>query len=262
MKRIRTDRERIHGILEVLMSYARMEFDTTVKLSDSMDEIDAIGLGINMMGEELRASALSVREKDALLREIHHRVKNNLQVISSLLNLQVKRDSDIKLREYAREGQSRIKTIALIHELLYRTNDSRHTDFRIYVHKLVEMLNETFSTAENRIAFQLEIPENLKFDLDRMIPLGLIINEAVSNSLKHAFPGGSGKVSITYNGNTKSGNLVIEDNGIGFEENFDCESDQNTGLQLIRLLSEQADMEMKMSNHTGLRYELIFKRKH
>ena len=252
------DNEKIQEILEVIVAYARLDFEQKVIVGEKGDEIDALAAGVNMLGEELNASVLSLKEKELMLREIHHRVKNNLQIVSSLLNLQVKRESDQRLRDFARESQSRIKAISLIHEMLYQSSDFTHTNFRIYVEKLLNMLHDMFSSTDLDVECEADIPEDMFFDLDKLIPLGLIINESVSNSIKHAFLEGKGTITVRalYENNTYK--VQIADNGKGLDKEFNIENDTNLGMQLIHILATQIDAELKIQNGIGLTYELKF----
>ena len=258
MKAIKTDKERIHSILEVLMSYARLEFESKVSISDTGDEIDALGIGVNMLGEELIASAISIKEKENMLREIHHRVKNNLQIMSSLLNLQVQGDTDEKIRVFARESQSRIYAIALIHEMLYKAPDFKYSGFKDYVEKLTLQITNTYKIPGWNIQFDIEIPDDQVFDIDQLIPLGLILNETVSNSLKYAFPDGEGVIRIVSKSESKSNQILIGDNGKGLDPDFNLEEHGSLGMKLVYLLAEQADIKVEMKNHIGLSYHLTF----
>jgi len=128
----------------------------------------------------------SLKEKEILLREVHHRVKNNLQVISSLLNLQVSHIHDPASREAFKESQNRIRSMSLVHELLYKTGDFQHTDFNHYLKSLVIDLFRSYGIDPERIAYEIRV-DDVRMPLGKAIPCGLVINELVSNSLKYAF---------------------------------------------------------------------------
>lgn len=258
MNHLKTDQDRIHGILEVLMAYARFEFDSSVKNSDKGDEIDAIGLGVNMLGEELKSSVMTVMERENMLREIHHRVKNNLQIVSSLLNLQIEKESDEKVRHYARESQSRIRAIALIHEMLYKSPDFKYSNFFEYVSRLTENLKSTYSLPGQKIQININVPGDIFFSIDQLIPLGLIINESVSNSLKYAFPDNLGTITVFAGMQDEKYHIRISDNGRGLGDGFDLNENSHLGMKLIWMLAEQASMQVKMENGNGLHYTLNF----
>lgn len=252
-----TDR-RLKEIINVIISYAQLDFKKVVKTLNVGDEIDALGTGVNMLGEELNARVLSLQEKETMLKEIHHRVKNNLQIISSLLNLQVENSRNEELRIYARESQTRIKTISLIHEMLYKSPDFRYTNFKIYVTKLIDMLTNTFSFSQGDIHYEVSISDDLYFDIDTLIPIGLIINEAVSNSIKYAFPSGNGKISVKAEQKNNVCTICIQDSGVGLKKDFNEESNPGLGMHLIQVLAKQIDIEVKMNNMVGVGYQLMF----
>jgi two-component sensor histidine kinase len=192
----------------------------------------------------------SLKEKEILLKEIHHRVKNNLQVVSSLLNLQsyyIKDETAIKI---FRESQYRIKSMALIHQNLYQSQHLAKIDFYDYVEKLVSYLIHSYSNNPEMIKIKLDItPESL--GLDSAIPCGLIINELVSNSLKYAFPEnkeGEIFIGLIYNNNFE---LTISDNGIGFPNEIDIKNTESLGLQLVHTLTEQLDGELEFESKPG-----------
>ncbi len=182
----------------------------------------------------------SLQEKLILLREIHHRVKNNLQVISSLLNLQSGYIEDKKSLEVFRESQNRVRSMALIHEKLYQSKDLNKIEFSEYIRSLTSALFSSYNTEANRIILRSEL-EGISFEIDTAILCGLIINELVSNSLKHAFPNGTkGEVYI---GLSKTGEkqytLIVRDNGVGFPPHIDFRKTESLGLQLVTTLTDQ-----------------------
>ena len=202
----------------------------------------------------------ALREKDVLLREIHHRVKNNMQVISSLLSLQSERFPDASVREAFRESQDRIKSMALVHEKLYQTKDLSRIDFSDYVKSLTSFLFRTYKTDETRIALKLDL-DRTSLDINAAIPCGLILNELVLNALKHAFPGDR-KGEITVGLHESEGGLIrltVRDNGIGFPEGIDIAHTDTLGLQIISLLTEQLDGRIEVRRNGGTVFTLSFK---
>jgi two-component sensor histidine kinase len=260
-KRTASKEERASEIMEVIMSYARLDFSVKTKLSDDGDVLDAIASGVNMLGEELQSSAVNLKEKENLLREIHHRVKNNMQIISSLLNLQSENIKDEKFLAMIKDSRNRINAMAFIHEMLYASVDFKYTNFNAYVQKLSHSLIGSYSKTMSDIQFSIKIEKSLHFDVDKMIPLGLILNEAITNSLKYAFPKKTAQkiITISLEGNQKNGyQLFIGDNGVGLPEKFDMKKHANLGMQLILLLSEQIDAKVQLLRSKGTVYKLEF----
>ncbi|MCD6067446.1 MAG: hypothetical protein K0S33_2272 [Bacteroidetes bacterium] len=250
--------ERANNILEVVMAYARMEFHHKTKVTEPGDVFDAIGAGVNMLGEELENSTVSLKEKEQLLKEVHHRVKNNLQIISSLLNLQSENIVDEKFLSLIRESKNRISSMALIHEMLYASKDLSRVKIKDYIVKLSQSVYQSFYTVDFKILFQYEIDEELHFEIDRMIPIGLILNEIISNSLKYAFPKKEGVIRISLHKKENEFELQAGDNGIGFGDDFDYKNSKSLGMQLIHMLSEQLAGKISVSNKKGISYGLIF----
>jgi len=182
----------------------------------------------------------SLKEKEVLLKEIHHRVKNNLQIIHSLLNMQARRVKDPGLLGSLRESQNRVRTMALIHERLYRSTDLSEIDFKDYIGRLAAELCQSFGASADRIHLELEL-EDVKLGVASAIPCGLIINELVSNSLKHGFPGQrSGKLRIAL-GRDADGTirLAVRDTGAGLPPGLDFRKTETLGLQLVCTLVGQ-----------------------
>src|ERR1043165_441387 len=148
--------KRISEILKVVIYLANLRYDKKARISEKKSHFDALALGINMLGEELKASTISLHEKEVLLKEIHHRVKNNLQVISSLLNLQSEKIKQPDLLETFMESQNRIRAMALVHEKLYQSNDLSEIDFTEYMHSFITYMNSTYNLD----------PENVRIHVD------------------------------------------------------------------------------------------------
>jgi two-component system, sensor histidine kinase PdtaS len=211
--------------------------------------------------EKLSASLQqSLNEKELLLKEIHHRVKNNLQVISSLLSLQSRTQRDEKIIEAMKEGQNRVKSMALIHQKLYQNEDISSISFLDYTQDLLDYLFNTYHNTQKNIRYHIE-PFDLKLDVDTAVPLGLIMNELISNSLKYAFNNvQEGIINVAMKPLGQQGRLRLEvsDNGQGLPENFDHEKSGSMGLRLVRSLSRQLQAELTISNNNGLAYVLDF----
>ncbi|MEJ2104891.1 MAG: MASE3 domain-containing protein [Ignavibacteriaceae bacterium] len=211
--------------------------------------------------EEMR---LSLTEKVTLLKEIHHRIKNNLQVISSLLNIQSSYIKDDETREMFTESRNRIKSMALIHEKLYLSKDLSHINFSEYIHELVSSLLITFKINSNKIALDIRV-EDIKLDVDLALNIGLIINELVSNTFKYAFPGGvsrnGGKCELQIKLNSsgcEKTELIIKDNGIGLPSNVDIKHTNTFGLQIVSALVEQYNGIIESNNESGTEYIITF----
>ncbi|MCB9334736.1 MAG: hypothetical protein H6586_01190 [Flavobacteriales bacterium] len=197
-------------------------------------------------------------EKEVLLKEIHHRVKNNLQVINSLLSIQSSYTSDPKSLALFDEAKNRIRSMALIHEKMYQTGDLAHIDFQDYIMALTNDLISTYSINCD-IFLDIKIDE-VKFDIDTIIPLGLLLNEIISNTLKYAFVGRKkGQITIHLHQNEdNSFELIAGDNGIGMEITLEEESN-SLGLELIKIFTEQLDGEIEILDKEGTLYKINFK---
>jgi PAS domain S-box-containing protein len=206
----------------------------------------------------------SLREKDILLREIHHRVKNNIQVITSMLNLHTKYIDDKKYTELIKEMQLRIWSMALIHEKLYMSEDISNINFNEYIKELVNELFRSYGANINLIKPQI-IVKDISFGLDTAIPCGLIINELVSNSLKHAFPNRQNNIiNIELSKEEKKFKLYISDNGIGLPKSFKIENTKTFGLQLVDTLVKQIKGDLEISStyepdeNSGTHFSIVF----
>jgi PAS domain S-box-containing protein len=193
----------------------------------------------------------SLREKEALLKEIHHRVKNNLQVTSSLLRLQSGYIADEKSREMFAESQNRIRSMALVHEKLYQSTDLSRINFPEYIKTLTELLIRTFGVNPEQI--QLKVArQDVFLTVETAVPCGLMINELISNCLKHAFPNGRrGEIKVSIFETACKGDrhdylLEVIDNGVGLPEDLDLETSETLGLQLVRNLTEQLRGTLKV----------------
>ncbi len=210
--------------------------------------------------EELR---ISLQEKEILLREIHHRVKNNLQVISSLLNLQSNTFSDSKQKGKFQESINRIKSMAIIHELLYRAGDLSKISISEYFNALVNFISDSYAI-NTKIKYDVQIKTKSKtIDIDKGIPCGLILNELLSNTLKYAFKSQkSGKIFVSFSEVVLKGKnyfeLVVKDNGIGFPKKIDLENPESFGLQIINSLVSQLSGTMKVESKMGTTFTILF----
>jgi PAS domain S-box-containing protein len=209
-----------------------------------------------MAGEKIKAS---LQEKEVLLREIHHRVKNNLQIISSLLNLQSRHIKDEPSLDMFKESRHRVRSMALVHEKLYRSEDMAKVDFCEYIQSLSTHLFMSYGV--NSASIELDVDaKDVYLDINTSIPCGLIINELVSNSLKHAFAGRKkGRIRIVLQPENKSKfKLVVSDDGVGLPENIDVSKTESLGLQLVTMLVEQLNGSLAINRNNGTTIEIMF----
>ncbi|GEM_PF-3092014 len=214
----------------------------------------------------------ALEEKEILLKEVHHRVKNNLQLISSLLNLQIPyTDSDVG--EILKESQNRVRSIAMIHEKLYQSKSLDSIDFTDYIQNMVLTLYQTYNVNPDKLGFELEL-DNLILNIETCIPCALILTELLTNSIKHAFPAteGRGPVNGTFEspedlGGTirielvckdKEVTLKIKDNGIGIPEKIDIKKPDSFGLQLVNLLINQLRGTVELRKEYGTEFIINF----
>ncbi len=200
----------------------------------------------------------SLKEKELLIKEIHHRVKNNLMVISGLLNLQSQYIHDQKDLAFFEESQARAKSMALIHERLYQSDNFKSIDFGEYIVKLTNDLFHAYVNDFNRIKLNISV-ENIMVDVDTAIPLGLIVNELLSNSMKHGFPKGKGgEIHIKFHHYHDKLQLIVKDNGIGLSGKLDYKNTDSLGLQLVNLLTGQIDGELEVNMNGGTEFIISF----
>ncbi len=199
----------------------------------------------------------SLEEKELMMKEIHHRVKNNLMIIQSLLQLQSRYINDENVLSIFRESQSRIRSMALIHQRLYQHN-LKKINFGDYPRTLALDIFRSHAGDPDQIKLDVHADE-VMLDIDTAIPLGLIINELVSNSLKYAFPEGrKGQLTVKFNLDDNKYKLVVSDDGIGISEDLDYENSDSLGLRLIYSLSDQIGATVTLDRTSGTKFEIIF----
>jgi len=228
--------------------------------NDSPNYFVAVFEDITERKEHERQLEESIKEKEVLLKEVHHRVKNNMQVISSILNLQSSYIDDETALSILRESQDRIKSMSFVHESLYQSNTLSEVNFSEYIRNIAGNLFHSYGRPEGGITMQYEL-EEVFLNLDTSIPCGLIINEVVSNCLKYAFAGKEkGIIRIEFSklsdGKLK---LIIGDDGIGLPSNFDIENAETLGLQLVTTLVTQVSGELDIKTNKGTQFSIVFK---
>lgn len=223
--------------------------------------IDQVYVDITEMKNYEAVIESSLSQKEALLREIHHRVKNNLQIISSLVKLESAHLTSPEMKSIFSESQNRIKTMALIHEKLYHAEDMSVIEFYDYVKNLIYNLYTTYGVQTDRIVPVISF-RSVYLDIDTAIPCGLIINEVISNSLKYAFPEGrKGNIYINLT-ESEPGEylLAIGDDGVGLPAGLELENAKTLGLKLIKILSEQLSGKANMISKNGTEVRVNFKK--
>ncbi len=207
------------------------------------------------MEEKIRAA---LREKEVLLKEVHHRVKNNMQVISSILNLQSRHIQNSHTQKVFTDSQNRIMSMALVHEKLYESEDLAKIDFAGYVRSMTGYLFGLYG-AGNSIRFNIDI-KNILLDVNTAIPCGMIINELISNSLKYAFPAGrGGQIYIgLHQAEYDKLILTVKDDGVGLPEGMDFRKTESLGMQLVVMLTEQLDGSIEVDKRKGTTFKITF----
>jgi len=199
----------------------------------------------------------SLHEKEVLLKEVHHRVKNNMQIISSLLHLQLSGIDQEPVRQILTESQNRIKSIALVHERIYMSDDLARIDFKEYMKSLSAQLLYSYSTSMRLVNLTV-VGDPIHLGVDQAVPCGLIMNELVSNSLKHAFPGYRGGTIKIHLRDGSTNQIIIEDDGVGMPENFCLTQVQSMGMQLVAALVDQLDGTITLDRSDGTRFTITF----
>jgi len=245
------------GSIRVIYAQGEVSFDSAgkpVKISGTAMDITER----KHKDEQIKAS---LKEKEVLLREIHHRVKNNMQIISSLLAHQMESITDESVTGIFTESQNRIISMSLVHEKLYQSRDLRSIGFEEYINDLGANLFQSYNIQTGNVKLNINV-ENIFLDIDLAIPAGLIINELITNSLKYAFPGGmKGEISVTFRSAGENLlKLVVSDNGIGFPKDLDFRKTRSLGLHLVTILTEnQLHGKINMNSNKGTEFQITFK---
>ena len=246
------------GVLAILLALLSLLFYNRFRLKKKASEV------LEAKNKEIEAQKAviqtSLGEKETLLREIHHRVKNNLQIISSLLNIQTENISDPSVLSSIREGQSRVQAMSLIHQNLYQSEHLSNVDIENYLKQLVVYLSEMFAKEGKDITVEVHA-NNLNFDIDTAIPLGLIVNELVSNAYKYAFEKqNSGKIKIGIKAlSDEDYELHVGDDGKGLPPDFNPTKSKSLGLKLVNILSRQLRGKFSAQSSSGASFIVKFK---
>ncbi|MBI4873825.1 MAG: sensor histidine kinase [Acidobacteria bacterium] len=200
-------------------------------------------------------------EKGLLLREMHHRVKNNLQVITSLLSLQAHKAPDPKTRVLLHESQNRVRAMAMVHETLYRSDDLCAVDCAEYLRALAGPLYQSYGLEPGAVQLRFQVPPGARISVETATPFGLIVNELISNALKHAFPGGRrGEIVVRLERlGADQYRLLVSDDGVGVPTHLDLRHTGTLGLRLVRALAEQLDGSVRLARGEGSRFEVTLR---
>ena len=206
--------------------------------------------------ERLRSA---VSEKESLLKEMHHRVKNNLQIVSSLLRLQSEYIRDVEALDMVKDCVSRIRTIALIHERLYKSHNLARVDFAEYVRHLAGQMFAACGARSDRVRFAVDIPADLSLGVHAAIPCALIISELITNALKHAFEDGEGTIRVSLRGgDSQPFELAVADDGAGLPDELDLKHPKSLGLELVHTLTGQIGGEISVIRSPGTEFRIRF----
>lgn len=260
------EKERLEGTQRAMLNLLE-DFDRErVKTEAARRELQLSNAQLRAeMDERSKAEELvrkSLREKEVLLKEIHHRVKNNLQIIQSMLNLQLPQIKDEKAIAQFKESQNRVFSMALIHEKLYQSESLSKIDFPEYIRSLTNHLFISYGAAARAIRPKISV-QDISLDIDTTIPCALIINELVSNSLKHAFPASRcsderGEISIDMHRERNMFLLTVSDNGVGLPDGFEIGHSDSLGLKLVNVLVKQLSGTIRIGTGGGAAFVISF----
>lgn len=258
-----SQQEQLSGFLCLRLASPKDEIPHLVESIREVAHSLAIALYQAQLRRELQEHILwiegSLHEKELLLKEIHHRVKNNLQVISSLLNLQAQAVNDPAACSALRDSQMRVRSMALIHEKLYQSDNLAEIRLGSYIKNLSNNLFHSYLSNGAQIKIISQV-EEITIGIDNAVPVGLILNELISNSLKHAFPGNrAGEIGIELQHETADIVLLrYHDTGVGLPDGFDLKTSKSLGMRLIYSMAQQLNAKLNLANQNGIRFELRF----
>ena len=255
------------GTIEVCYLEDRPNIDEGPFSKEERNLINAIGENVSIIIERKQAEKqlkTSIKEKETLLQEIHHRVKNNMTVISSMLSLQARRTEDQTTKSILQDSQNRIQAMSMIHETLYSSENLSSINMNSYFSKLVRTIFQSFGDINRRVVHEIGA-DNIHIDVNKATPLGLIVNELLTNTLKYAFPGDKiGKIRINLESDSnRTYILTIADNGIGLAEDIEWRQSDRLGLKLVILMVEnQLKGTIDMESEQGTKFTIKFRTDH
>jgi two-component sensor histidine kinase len=242
-------------LLIVLYNRYRLKLNSNLLLQAHQAEIDGQNDALTLLNDQQK---ILLREKEWLLREIHHRVKNNLQITMSLLNIQSSYMVNEDALEAIQNSQRRMQAMSLIHQKLYQSENLALIDMSVYIPELIDYLKDTFDE-KHCVTFDVQAL-HLELDIAQAVPLGLILNEAITNALKYAFEGrGAGKIMVSFSEERKGlYTMKVADNGVGLPDNLDAKTHNSLGMNLMRGLSEQLQGHFEIANNGGTVITVVF----
>lgn len=257
----RSEMIKIYKLLEDDMPLIKPRVNRKIKDEKLVfDELTRLNNQLTLAKRELIKKNLelekALQEKDMLIREINHRVKNDLMIISSLLNLQAKYVKDKEDLILFKEAQARAKSMAMLHEKLYQSGEYRSIEFGEYLKGLLRDLYYAFVPQPEKISLEMDI-ENVELDVKFAMPLALIVNELFTNAIKHAFPYGKGTIKVTFKRKDGYYILIVSDDGIGLPEDFDL--NKKFGLSIVNALTKQIGGELSVDSNNGTQFMVKFK---
>ncbi len=246
----------IIGLLQLNDRKADMISGEMIRFFEGIGQSIGIAIQRNKAEEQIRSS---LKEKEILLREVHHRVKNNMQSIASIIRLGLGKIDSVENRSVYRDIENRIRTMGLIHEMLYRTDNLASINFADYVRDLSNGLFSSFGFLGSRITARIEI-DDIYLNLDTALPCGLLINELITNAVKYAFPDGrNGEISVTMNRSGDEYELTVSDNGIGIPKDFDLNGTTTLGFTLVMSWINLLDGTIDLKRDRGTSYTIRFR---
>lgn len=247
----------IEEVIEVVLSFAALNFKHKAPLLGESDKLDALSQSINMLGDELQSKLNLIREKEILLKEIHHRVKNNMQIVSSILSLQANVIDDEAIASKFRECQYRINSMALVHEQLYLEENLDSIEFNTYLSSLIHRIENSYGSNEISLHYT-GLDSTLYLSVDKTVPLGLIINELLMNSYIHAFQdNANGNINLKMSKINQNLILELNDNGKGIKDEVEFFGSKSLGLQLVQSLIDQLDAQLNFT--PGNPYNIVIR---
>ena len=247
--------DRLYGFVVFTLNDTPDAFTPYEPYLQNIVNVIALSIDHKQAEEKIKASLL---EKETMLKEIHHRVKNNLQVISSLLDLQSSYLKDEKAKEMLQNSMDRVSTMAKIHTMLYQSEDMSRVDFGGFIRDLSSRLRQSYGISGSPVGVNVNVSD-VSLTIETSIPCGLILNELVSNALKHAFPEGKGgEVYISMKSEGDQFTLTVQDNGIGFSAAVDFQDPRSLGLELVSLLVRQVNGTIDLEVDGGTKFTITF----
>lgn len=247
----------INRLLDGIKRIENDDYDHPVSV-ESRDEFGQLTRTFNKLVANIKEN---LREKETLLAEIHHRVKNNLAVISGLLQLESSNVENEHTEQILKNSQLRIQSMATVHEMLYKAHDFNNLSFNDFIKKMVASIHDIYKSAYSELSVEVDV-KDIDLNVNQAVPFGLMVNELVTNAFKHAYPdGGSGVVAISFFEEEGNVVLTVEDEGMGLDNDFSLEESESLGFSLIKILSQQIDADVTVESKNGTKVTVVFEKK-